>query len=376
MLAYYIHIPFCVSKCPYCGFYSTQYDGLIADRFLTALAIEMKDRVRGLPNGQTGSLYIGGGTPSTLSLDQLSRLFDLVDEHLDMAAGAEVTVEANPNTAMTEKLALLKSRGVTRLSIGAQSFADPVLAFLGRAHSASDACAAVRSARTEGFGNIGIDLMYGVPGQTEQQWQGTLETALSLAPEHLSVYSLSLDDGSRLSHDARSGRVTLPDDDTVACMYHSAAQRLAASGYRHYEISNFCLPGRECRHNSNYWDRGEYLGFGPGAWSFIGNSRSATIANVSEYIARITNGVSAVEILEVLDRDQAVSEMLLLGLRRTSGIDVEHFGRLFGSVAKEDLRKKIRKLDGSGLFQIDHSRLSLTMRGFLLSNEALASIIP
>ena len=376
MLSVYIHIPFCVNKCPYCGFYSTQYDSLLADRFLAALDIEMKSRFSDLPGRQVGSIYIGGGTPSTLSLAQFSRLFDLVNEHVAAAADAEVTVEANPNTAAAGILALLKARGVTRLSIGVQSFADAVLISLGRAHSAGDALAAVRAARSAGFGTIGIDLMYGIPGQTEQQWHSTLESALSLELEHLSVYSLSLDEGSRLTQEARAGRVILPDDDNVARMYQTAARRLAEAGYRHYEISNFCIPGRECRHNSNYWDRGEYVGFGPGAWSFIGNRRSSTIANVSEYIARMTNGINAAETTEVLDRCQAASETLLLGLRRATGIDLDHFGQQFGSAALDDLRKKILRLDGSGLYRIDHSRLSLTMRGFLLSNGALAALLP
>jgi oxygen-independent coproporphyrinogen III oxidase len=376
MLSAYIHIPFCVTKCPYCGFYSTGYDSLLVDRFLEALAIEMKDRLRDPRCGQFGSVYIGGGTPSTLSPEQFSRLFDLIDEHLTLDVGAEITVEANPNSATAEKLAVLKSRGATRISIGAQSFDETVLASLGRAHSADTARTAVRSARTAGFSNIGLDLMYGVPGQAEEQWQRTLEAALSLEPGHLSVYCLSLDEGSKLSQEAKAGRVTLPDEDTTARMYHTAARVFAEAGYRHYEISNFCKPGRECRHNNNYWDRGEYVGFGPGAWSFIGNSRTATIANVSEYILRMTNSIDAVATREVLDREQEASEILLLGLRKTTGIDVDHFERLFGSAAKDDLMMKIGKLDGTGLFRMHHSRLSLTMRGFMLSNEALAAILP
>jgi len=376
MLSVYIHIPFCVSKCPYCGFYSTCFDSLLADRFLSALAIEMKIRSGQFRDRQIGSVYIGGGTPTTLSLAQLSLLFNLVEEHFGLAADAECTLEANPDTVSAKTLTLLKARGVTRLSIGVQSFDDSVLVSLGRPHTASGALTAVRAARAAGFGNVGIDLIYGVPGQTEEQWQRTLESSLSLEPEHLSIYGLSFDEGSRLSSEAKAGRVALPDEDVVARMYVTAAQRLAEAGYRQYEISNFCIPGRECRHNSNYWDRGEYVGFGPGAWSFIGNSRSATIANVSEYIARMTKGMNAVETTDVPDFDQAASEMLFLGLRRTTGMDLRHFEQLFGSDATDDLMKRIGKLDGSGLFKIDNSRLSLTMRGFLLSNEVLSALLP
>lgn len=376
MLSAYIHIPFCVNKCPYCGFYSTHYDTALADRFLSALDIEMQSRSRNLQDRLFSSIYIGGGTPTVLSLGQFFRLFDLIEKHLLLAADAEITVESNPGTITARTLDLLKDRGVNRFSIGVQSFSDQVLAVLGRTHSAGKAFAAVRAAREAGFGNIGIDLIYGVPEQTEDQWQRTVEAALSLGPDHLSVYSLSLDEGSPLSREARAGRFMLPDDEIVERMYGTAIQSLAVAGLRQYEISNFCVPGKECRHNCNYWARGEYLGLGPGAWSFIGNTRSMNVADVNEYVARMTDGIPAVDTREELNRDQSAAETLFLGLRRTTGIDLDHYDRMFGADATKTLRKKIQKLDGSGLFQIENTRLSLTLRGFLLSNEALTSILP
>jgi oxygen-independent coproporphyrinogen III oxidase len=376
MLTAYIHIPFCVNKCPYCGFYSTHYEPALADRFLSALQSEMQSRSRGLQDRLFSSIYVGGGTPTTLSRVQFSRLFDLIEEHLSLTADAEITVESNPGTISTGTLDLLKERGVTRFSIGVQSFSDSVLASLGRTHSAGKAAAAVRAARAAGFGNIAIDLIYGIPGQTESQWQRTIEAALSLEPDHLSLYSLSLDEGSLLGRDARAGRFVLPDDEIVELMYGTAIRLLDRAGFRQYEISNFCVPGRECRHNCNYWDRGEYLGLGPGAWSFIDNRRSMAVANVIEYISRMTEGTSAVDTEEVLNREQSAAETLFLGLRRTAGIDLDHYGQLFGPDATNNLRKKIGKLEGSGLFQIENTRLMLTTRGFLLSNEAMASILP
>jgi oxygen-independent coproporphyrinogen-3 oxidase len=336
----------------------------------------MQSRSCGLQDRLFSSIYIGGGTPTTLSRGQLSRLFDLIEEHIPLTADAEITVESNPGTISTRTLDLLKDRGVTRFSIGAQSFSDQVLASLGRIHSAGKAFAAVRAAREAGFGNIGIDLIYGIPGQTEEQWQRTIETALSLEPDHLSLYSLSLDEGSLLSREARAGRVILPDEEIVELMYVTAIQLLDKAGFRQYEISNFCVPGRECKHNCNYWDRGEYLGLGPAAWSFIDNRRSMTMANVIEYIRRMTGGMPAVDTMEVLNREQSAAETLFLGLRRTAGIDLDQYDQLFGPDATSDLRKKIQKLDGSGLFQIKNTRLSLTTRGLLLSNEAMASILP
>jgi oxygen-independent coproporphyrinogen-3 oxidase len=218
--------------------------------------------------------------------------------------------------------------------------------------------------------------MYGIPGQGEQHWQHALESSLSLGPEHISVYSLSLDEGSRLSREVEAGRIHLPDEDVVARMYHTTVECLADAGYEQYELSNFSIPGRECRHNSNYWARGENLGFGPGASSFIGNGRCTTIANVNEYISLMMNGMDAVGTMEVLQREQELSEMLFLGLRRTSGVDLEHFGRVFGTDAKDELCERVRMLEDTGLFAIDDSRISLTMHGFLLSNSALAAILP
>ena len=376
MIAAYIHIPFCVSKCPYCGFYSIQANDALAGQYIAALALEMKSRADLLRNRRFTSIYIGGGTPTALSAAHLSRIFDLIDEHIISTDDAEITIEVNPNTATEGTFSLLICRSVNRLSIGVQSFSDTVLASLGRAHSAVAAGVAFCSARNAGFGNIGIDLIYGIPGQNEQHWHHTLEAALALGPEHLSVYSLSLDEGSRWSREVGAGTIIMPDEEIVTRMYLTAIQTLAEGGYQQYEISNFSIPGRECRHNSNYWARGEYLGFGPSAASFIGNRRFTNIANVNEYIVRMTNGADAIASSEILDYGEEVSETLLLGLRRTSGVDLEHFGQLFGAGVADDLIKRVRSLDGTGLFKIVDSRLSLTRRGFLLSNSALAAVLP
>jgi oxygen-independent coproporphyrinogen-3 oxidase len=376
MLGLYIHIPFCVSKCPYCGFFSTHYDNIIADEYLRALLIEIRTHSRFFRDNSVGSIYIGGGTPTTLSHDQFSRLFDIIKEHICLTADAEITVEANPHTVTKNSLRLLKGLGVTRLSIGVQSFSDEVLALLGRVHSAGQAVAAVRAAGEVGFGSIGIDLIFGVPGQTEEHWSKTLETAISLNPEHISAYGLSLDEGSRWYLTEKSGWGERPDDDVCANMYMTAMVFLRAHGYHQYEISNFCMPGYECRHNSNYWDRGEYLGLGPGAWSFTGNRRWANISNVDQYLSRLRSG------LTVKDRDrdesmngeQAALEKLFLGLRRTSGVDLADYGSQFGGGALDTLLSRIGELERAGLIKIQMGTLALTGRGMLLSNEVLSRI--
>jgi oxygen-independent coproporphyrinogen-3 oxidase len=376
MLSVYIHIPFCVRKCRYCGFFSTTFDSRKADIFLSALNQEMERRSGILNRGPIGSIYIGGGTPTTLSPHQLSRLFDLVEAHCTRSSDAEITVEANPNTITAGALALLKERGVTRLSIGAQSFSDGILATLGRAHTADQATLAVHAARDAGFRNINIDLIYGIPGQTCEVWQETLESAVSLGPEHLSAYGLSLDEGSALSREAEAGRLAMPVDELVSDMYGTCIAFLSRKGYRQYEISNFCIAGRECLHNNSYWSRGEYLGLGPGAWSFIGTRRWSNIADIDAYAAHLGKGIPAEATVEVLGHDQEAAEFLLLGLRRTSGIDLDQYRDRAGREAVNALLRRIAELDDAALFRLHGSRLMLTERGLLLSNEALCRILP
>ena len=376
MLSLYIHIPFCVNKCPYCGFYSTPYTNARADNFLAALHFEAGLHSRLLGEQTVGSVYIGGGTPTTLSPDQFSRLFSIIKEYVHLTDDAEITVEANPNTVTANSLFVLKRLGVTRLSIGVQSFSDNVLALLGRVHSAEQAITAIRAARTGGFRSIGIDLIFGVPGQTEDQWKKTLETAVSLKPEHISAYSLSLDNGSQWSRDAKDGRYEPPDNDISADRYATALDFLRSHGYQQYEISNFCLPGYECCHNINYWDRGEYLGLGPDAWSFIGSRRWANIADVDQYNSLLMSGapVHDNERDEFVNSEQAAREKLFLALRKTSGVDLTAYGSEFGSGVLETLLSRIGDLERAGLVNVQKGTLVLTSRGMLLSNEVLSRI--
>lgn len=376
MLSLYVHIPFCVSKCHYCGFYSTLYENKRADQFLADLQTELKRRADLVQHRTFRSIYIGGGTPTTLFPDQLTVLFASLRDRIRIDPGAEVTIEANPNTLTADKLSHLKKQGVTRLSLGVQSFSDEILALLGRTHSARQARGAMSEARQAGFENIGIDLIFGIPGQTAQQWRKSLETAVSLRPEHISAYSLSVDDGSPLAREVAAGKDGLPDDDAVADMYATARTLLRDAGYHQYEISNFALTGRQCRHNVNYWDRGEYLGLGPGAWSFLGKRRFANVADVTEYSQRLRSGSATVDREEVTDRLQAAREALFLGLRKTIGIDLERYGDLAGPRSRELLHGRIRELEGAGLFRLENGTLSLTEKGMLLSNEALARLIP
>jgi oxygen-independent coproporphyrinogen-3 oxidase len=260
------------------------------------------------------------------------------------------------------------------LSLGVQSFSDDVLGVLGRRHNAEQAKSAFLLARNAGFQNIGMDLIYGVPGQTMQQWKATLETAILCRPDHLSVYSLSIDDGSLFKQEVEAGRFTASDDDLAADMYEFAAVVLSRAGYRRYEISNFSLPGFECRHNVNYWERGEYLGLGPAAWSFVRGRRYHNIADISEYAKRIFAGTSAVAESEVPQEEQASRETLLLSLRTMKGLDLDRYRREYGPCMSQRLEAAMVPLREAGLLHVQDGRVTLSERGIMLSNEALSRL--
>jgi oxygen-independent coproporphyrinogen-3 oxidase len=374
MLTLYIHIPFCVQKCPYCGFYSTGYSSAAADRFLDALEREALTRASRIRQRVIDTIYIGGGTPSVLSVPQTQRLMRSVRSAFTIARDVEWTVEVNSNSADTERLTAWRDGGANRLSIGMQSLDNGVLGSLGRVHTAEQAREVYARSRSLGFGNVSIDLMYGIPGQTEAQWTNTLASVLEMRPEHVSVYSLSLDEGSRFSAEAAAGRFALPDDDRTAAMYEQAAALLMRYGYERYELSNFALPGRACRHNSNYWARGEYFGLGPGAWSFLDGSRYRTVPDVPAYTEYLLAGKPAIDFTEAPGPLDAVRETMMLGLRTALGVDVERITCGLDAVSRTRLEQTIRSLVQAGLLCDQEGRIVLTDRGILLSNEVLARL--
>ncbi len=374
MLSLYIHIPYCVRKCPYCGFYSTPYLPKNADEFLIALRREAASYQTEFNNRVFHNVYIGGGTPTVLSERQLTEVLCVITGYFQVSEDAEITVEANPNTITKENLAVMQEGGVNRLSIGVQSFSDEVLRALGRLHTAAQAEDAFHLARGAGFQNVGMDLMYGIPEQTMTQWEDTLDAAIGFRPEHLSIYSLSLDEGSLFKQRAEAGALMSPDDDMAADMYEYAAAMLDRAGYRRYEISNFAMPGFECRHNMNYWERGEYLGLGPGAWSFIQGRRYHNIADTGEYARSLAEGISVVVDLEQPGPEQASRETVLLSLRTVKGMDLRRYRKEYGPRLSQQLEANMAPLVAAGLLEEKGGRVILTDRGILLSNEALARL--
>lgn len=365
----YIHFPFCISKCRYCDFYSIPFAEDTARSYLDALRKEMALKERSA-HGLKG-LYLGGGTPSLLSGAELSAIMKDAAERYGFAADAEITLEANPGAVSREQLEAFRDAGINRISIGIQSFDDRELQALGRCHTAADSSAAIEAARAAGFDNLSLDLIYGIPGQGIDQWRSTLARALAFGPEHLSTYELTPEEGTPLFEEIGRRRVAMPGEDTITGLYYHTLDTLAASGYEHYEISNFAMPGRQCAHNLNYWNRGAYLGVGAGAHSFDGTARTANVRSVHDYVHRLGAGELPLEEETVIDEAAAAREWIFLGLRKTEGIALGALPRIETHLNTEAAEELILR----GLIEISNHRLRLTRTGLVLSSEVMLRLV-
>jgi oxygen-independent coproporphyrinogen III oxidase len=362
----YIHIPFCIRKCAYCGFYS------ITDRsripaFRSALRREM-DLYRGWA-ASFDTLYLGGGTPSVLPADDLQGLIADIRAAFAITADAEITVEVNPGDITAGFLAAIHRAGVNRLNIGIQSFEDGILALLGRRHDRTQAVAAVAACRDAGIGNIGIDLICGIPGQGMDPWLATLREALSLNPDHLSCYQLTLEEGTPLAERCSRGEIALPGESLQADFFLNTSEYLVENGYIHYEVSNFARPGRESRHNRKYWGHIPYLGLGPAAHSFSGRERRGNRRSLDAYVGDLESGREPVESREVLDDEQLCLESLFLGFRTRRGICLESFKIRFGRDLLADKRDMIERLSREGLVEIRDGYLRPTRAGMAVADS-------
>jgi oxygen-independent coproporphyrinogen-3 oxidase len=339
-----------------------------------ALQREIKDISADTP---LKTLYIGGGTPTSLSTRALSDIITTIFRHFSFTGNYEATIEANPGTLSREKLKVINSSGINRVSIGVQSFQDKELHCLGRMHSSLDAERAVSFTRDAGIDNVSIDLIYGIPGQTEESWITSLEKAVYLKPQHISAYELSIEKETPLSNDIRGGSLKLPDEERIISMYEHTMGYLESEGFLHYEISNFAIKGFPCRHNINYWDRGEYYGVGLGAHSFMKGVRYVNTVDLDEYIKTQPVNKKHLQGSEIIDDKKARSEALFLGLRKTRGIHLESFAETYGLDIVKKYGKEIRELQEAGLIEMKPSDktsqesvyLRLTRRGIILSNE-------
>ncbi len=376
-LGVYVHVPFCRSLCAYCDFPRTVYRPHLARRYVDALIreIEIRSRLPSVARAEVDTVYFGGGTPSCLPLPLLSRIVKALTTNLRLLSEVEFTLEANPESATHELLRQLRRLGVNRLSLGAQTFDRRILRLLRRRHEPEQVEEAVRGARRAGFENLNLDLIYGLPGQTLEGFKRDLEKALSLSPQHLSLYALSVHPETPLGRWVDEGKVSLPSDDEVADMYEWALSRLEGEGFVHYEISNFALPGFECRHNLKYWLNRPYLGLGAGAWSYLNGWRRGNVSKVDEYIERIEKGLDPADKAERPSLLRRASETLILGLRLTKGYDLSLLTRRYGSGTLSCFLPELEELAKEGLLRMEGRRAVLTVRGMLLGNRVWARLL-
>jgi len=363
----YIHIPFCRSKCSYCSFYSTTSLGLIDD-FLLALFTEMS--FYGPLSGPLDTLYIGGGTPSVLTTRQIGSILEHVWQFFRFTENPEITVEINPADMSFRELKSLRLLGVNRISIGVQSFNDGILEFLGRRHTCSQARRTIADAGRAGFENVGIDLMYGMPGQDMPSWAETLEEAVSCEPEHLSCYQLTVDDDTPLGRRRRTGEVLLPDDEGQYDFFLRTSAMLTGAGYIHYEVSSFARSDTfVSRHNSKYWNHSPYLGLGPAAHSLADNRRWWNKGSLSEYLEDIYAGKAPVASSETLSMKELHLEALFLGFRTRKGIHLQNFNKRFACDLLKEKVGTIKTLQDSGFLIIEDGYLRPTPSGLAVADS-------
>lgn len=372
-LGLYIHIPFCKSKCIYCDFYSLAGAEKEMNRYTAALSQHLAETAPLVDSYLVDSIYFGGGTPSLLGTRRLSRLLKTISKYYHVAGDAEITLEANPDSAGDwRKLRALRKAGINRVSLGVQSANDKDLQTLGRPHTFAQAVDAVGAVRTAGIKNLSLDLIYGLPDQTLPHWQRSLNHAAALEPEHISCYGLKVEEGTPLWD--RRNDVNLPNGDAQADMYLWAVERLAQLGYKQYEISNFAKPGFASRHNLKYWTLGEYAGFGPGAHSDLGGTRYAFVRDLAAYCQGIKGGGDILAESERIPPRERDLEYLMLGLRTTQGIDRREFESRFG-LPFAPMETVLRQFLDSGHAIQSGSRWRLTPEGFLVSNPIIGQVL-
>ncbi len=371
----YIHVPFCLKRCDYCDFDSSVYDHAVAGRYVDAVVKELDARAAGC---RFETVYIGGGTPTALDNDILERLLAAVAPRLDGESPVEYTIEANPSTIDAAMALLLKARGVNRASLGVQSFNDLGLAVLGRTHTADDARAAFGLLRERELGDVAIDLMTALP-MAKDGGKSTAATdvdeAIALAPEHISVYILSVEPGTPLEKRIAKGELVAAEADRAADEYSLVREKLVSAGYEHYEISNFCLPGHRARHNSNYWTGGDYIGVGASAASYTGGARRTNVRGAGNYALRSEAGANLVASMERLSPERSAREALVLSLRMPAGVNAAEFRSRTGYSPRELAAGAIDSAIEAGLLEEMSGVLRLKKRGIMVADSVMAELL-
>jgi putative oxygen-independent coproporphyrinogen III oxidase len=366
----YLHVPFCITRCGYCDFNTytpAELGGVNPDAWLLALGTELKLAAARLDAPTISTVFVGGGTPSLLGGERLARLLDMVREHFALAPDAEVTTEANPESTWPEFFAAIRAAGYTRVSLGMQSVAPRVLATLDRVHSPGRASAAAREAMDEGFEHVSLDLIYGTPGESDDDLLRSVDAAVETGVDHVSAYALVVEEGTALARRVRRGELAAPDDDVLAHRYELVDERLSAAGLTWYEVSNWSRPGGECRHNLGYWDGGQWWGAGPGAHGYVGTTRWWNVKHPNAYAEMLASATLPVAGFEQLDTRDLHTEDVLLKTRLRQGLSLDRLG------AAE--RERAEAVVADGLLVSDGDRLVLTPRGRLLADAVVRTLL-
>ena len=373
MTGLYIHVPICISRCRYCDFYKlTSSEWKDIALFIQCLEAEL----RRLPPGfAPETVFIGGGTPTALEPENLLVLFDAIKRTINLSNVVEFSSEANPGTLSHEKLSIMREGGINRVSIGVQSFNDKALRLLGRIHKGDQAVDGFQMLRDAGFDNINIDLIQSIPGMAPEDILDDARIVTELGPEHISYYNLIYEPGTPMTHDRDTGRIVPPGDDEEADNYFSVKALLEGAGYGHYEISNFCKPGRECKHNLLYWRGGEYFGCGPSAHSHWNGARFGNVRDLQSYCTRLLENENPFDELERLAPDDKARETLVMWLRLTEGVDLTAFERLAGTTVDELCGPTIESLIEERLLQRLENRLALAGHALFVSNSVFSELV-
>ena len=372
-LALYIHWPFCVSKCPYCDFNSHVRDAVDQDRWRAALLADLAHEAALTPGRQVGSVFFGGGTPSLMPPATVAALLEAAAGHWGFAPDVEITLEANPSSVEAARFADLAAAGVNRASLGLQSLDDAALRFLGRAHDVDEGQAALAVAQRV-FGRVSVDLIYALPGQTMAAWQTELTRAIGFGTEHLSLYQLTVEPGTRFATEAAQGRLHIPDGDTAADLFELTRAATAAAGLPAYETSNHARPGAQSRHNLTYWRYGDYLGVGPGAHGRRGSLATVRRKKPENWLAAVDRNGHGLEREDPLDGHTRATEALVMGLRLAEGVDLRRVAALAGGVAPINLAA-VWRLEKLGLVALEPDRLRVTEAGALLLDAILLEVV-
>ena len=377
-LELYIHIPFCIKKCAYCDFLSGPFDDVTIQNYVEALCKEIKANTESAKDYKVTTIFLGGGTPSVLLTEQMTQILTTIKDVFYVSEDVEITTEANPGTVTKEKLEAYRNTGINRISFGLQSANNEDLKLLGRIHTYEEFLESFKLARECGFENINVDLISAIPKQTVADWEKSLKKIIELNPEHISAYSLIVEEGTpfaKLYGEGTKGEKDLPSEEDEREIYKRTEELLNAAGYFRYEISNYAKPGKECKHNLGYWERKNYLGLGLGASSLMKNERFHNTEKMQDYLQQ-SGDLEAIRLeKECLDKTAQMEEFVFLGMRKMKGISLKEFQQEFGEELLDDYGENIDRMGEQGLVEIKDGYLKLTKAGIDVSNYVFAEIL-